>query len=519
MLPSLSGKAKRQLDRILRAPRDRPERTTLEAFARAYLAHHFPLPPSAFHAWTVAELETLHQRRGTRLDVIAPRGSAKTTWVSQAYPLYCAVHALERFILLLSDTTGQAQQNLATIKDELEGNEELARDFPQAAGPGPVWRQDRIELRNGVVIEAHGSGSKIRGKKSREGRPSLVITDDPENEDHATSAVLRDRSWRWYCRTVLNVGTPETNYLTLGTSLHRECLVLRLQRQPGWKGRLFKAVVEWPQRMDLWARWEELLHDWENDNHEAAALAFYQENKADMDRGAVVLWPEREPLYALMQLRATIGAAAFAAEKQGDPVDPSLCEWPAEYFDWPGFWFDTWPSQLEVKVLSLDPSKGKDAKTSDYSPFVKIGRDRSGVNYIECDCRNDRDVTVISHTAAAHVKDFRPDAFAVEYNGFQELLALPLQLAAEAARVDLPIRPVDNTVNKLVRIRRLTPFLAQRRLRFKARSPGTLLLVQQMKDFPVGDYDDAPDALEQGLRTVADILADRRQQAPARLRT
>ena len=38
-------------------------------------------------------------------------------------------------------------------------------------------------------------------------------------------------------------------------------------------------------------------------------------------------------LYDLMKLRATIGVAAFASEKQSDPIDPSLCEWPSEYFE------------------------------------------------------------------------------------------------------------------------------------------------------------------------------------------
>ena len=64
---------------------------------------------------------------------------------------------------------------------------------------------------------------------------------------------------------------------------------------------------------------------------------------------------------------------------------------------------------------------------------------------------------------------------------------------------------MDNRVNKQVRIRRLSPYLEQRRLRFKSRSPGTALLVQQMRDFPVGDHDDGPDALEMGLRLMIDL--------------
>ena len=77
----------------------------------------------------------------------------------------------------------------------------------------------------------------------------------------------------------------------------------------------------------------------------------------------------------------------------------------------------------------------------------------------------------------------------------------------------LPIYGIDNTTNKQVRIRRLGPYLAQRQLRFKSRSPGTALLIQQMKDFPVGDHDDGPDALEMALRLSINLWNGRSSSA------
>ena len=77
----------------------------------------------------------------------------------------------------------------------------------------------------------------------------------------------------------------------------------------------------------------------------------------------------------------------------------------------------------------------------------------------------------------------------------------------------LPLVELDNQVNKQVRIRRLGTYLSQRRLRFKSRSAGTTLLVQQLQDFPVGDHDDGPDALEQALRVLTDLW-NRREEEP-----
>jgi len=111
-----------------------------------------------------------------------------------------------------------------------------------------------------------------------------------------------------------------------------------------------------------------------------------------------------------------------------------------------------------------------------------------------------------------HVKVFQPEGFAVEGNTFQELF-ITLFLAAvdrgnpkaQAPGLHLPIYTLVNTVNKLVRIRRIGPFLEQKQLRFKANSPGTKLLVQQLRDFPNGDHDDGPDSLEMALRLMIDL--------------
>lgn len=200
-----------------------------------------------------------------------------------------------------------------------------------------------------------------------------------------------------------------------------------------------------------------------------------------------------------MCLRATIGHAAFEAEKQGNPINPEACEWPSEYFDYPGFWFDDWPNNLDIKGLGLDPSKGKDAKLGDYSAYVRVGLSPDMILYVEADLKR-RPTPVIVEDGVEHVRIFQPDVFMIETNQFQELLVAEFARCAAANKMHLPIMPIENTMKKEVRIRRLGTYLAQHRFRFKARSPGTLLLVQQAKDFPVGDHDDGIDSLEMAIR-------------------
>ena len=90
----------------------------LDAWARQYLPDYFTYPLSSFHRWLTAQLQELHRRRGSRMVLVAPRGSAKSTWVSLAYPLWVALHQHESYILLISDT---AQANMPG-KSSYEGN-------------------------------------------------------------------------------------------------------------------------------------------------------------------------------------------------------------------------------------------------------------------------------------------------------------------------------------------------------------------------------------------------------------
>jgi predicted phage terminase large subunit-like protein len=489
----------------------------LAQWAPRYLPAYFTKPFSSFHHWLAGMLQDLHTQRGSRWAVVAPRGSAKSTWVTLAYAVWAALHEYERYILLLSDTQSQACLLLEALKRELEDNPLLAAAYPDAVGQGRPWGQDRIRLANGVVAEALGSGGKIRGRRNRAERPTLIIVDDPENDSHVTSAVQRQRSWAWFHRAVANAGTPATNLLVVGTALHRDCLVLRLTRTAGWHGRLFRAIEHEPLRTELWQQWQALYQAYDDPEHEAKARAFYEVNQAAMDTGAQVLWPEHESLYELMCLKATIGSAAFASEKQGDPVNPEQCEWDASYFDYPGFWFEQWPQHLEIRTIGLDPSKGADAKTGDYSAFVRLGRDAQDYLYCEADLQRRPTPQVIAD-GVEHVRQFNPDGMAVEVNQFQQLLVAEFLRLGQQEHLHLPIYGLNNQINKQVRIRRLGTYLAQRKLRFKSHSPGTALLVRQLRDFPMGNYDDGADALEMALRLMIDLWNGRQQRQAARWR-
>ncbi len=295
-----------------------------EKWAARFLSHHFSDSASKFHAWLKPELAAFHTKREQKLCVIAPRGAAKSTWSTLAYPLYCGVYGLEPYIVIISDTQAQANKFLAAIKTELEHNEQLKADFPEVARQGPVWQQKAIELTNGVRIEAFGKGGKIRGSKHWQYRPTLIILDDPQNLEDTYSEDQLNKDYDWLNSDVMKAGDAKANVLAVGTALHLLCIVCRLEKVPGWRHRKFKSLLAEPANKPLWDQWKEILRDHANPQRDDNAKGFYVEHQADMDAGAEVLWPSREPLYKLQLIRYAEGEHAFAREKQSEPLPPDI---------------------------------------------------------------------------------------------------------------------------------------------------------------------------------------------------
>ena len=437
--------------------------------------------------------------RSNKINLVGPRGGAKSTIATLAYVLRCAVEQSEPYIWIVSDTKHQAQSHLENIKTELLENSALCEAYPRTTGKGPRWRSGGVELRGRCVIDAFGRGQRIRGKRRRAHRPTLIICDDLENDDHMTSAHLRGQSYEWFHGTLLKAGRSDTNIVNLATALHRDALAMRLCKTPGWDTKTFQAVTRWPKNQELWNEWEGIYCDHDHEDAQQRAREFFERHRISMEEGAQVLWPDEEDLYALMCMRVESGATAFEREKQSSPIDPERCEWPHSYFD-ESCWFDDWPDRLSLKVMALDPSKGNDARVGDYSAIVMLGIDANGGVLVQADLARRNTAQMVSD-AVEHYLRFRPEVLGVESNQYQHLLAG--ELSSEFHRrgqLGAQLSEIHNYTNKVMRIRRLGPYLSQRRIKFKRNCESTELLVDQLRDFPLGSHDDGPDALEMALR-------------------
>ncbi|MGD9648486.1 MAG: phage terminase large subunit [Pirellulales bacterium] len=506
--PTWGAFVKATVAQMMRRRSEHDEVGDLLAWGRRYLPNHFQLPSSSLHHWLADQLERRLFERGWKLNIIGPRGAAKSTLASLAYPLRMALEARESYIWIVSDTRQQAYLHLENVKAELLDNPLLAAAYPAAVGRGPLWRVGAVRLPNGVAIEAYGTGQRLRGRRYRDSRPTLIVCDDLQGDRHIESAHARELARRWFHGALLPAGTKRTNLLHLATALHPDALALDLLKNAGWTSRVFRAVEHWPDDLALWEQWEQIYTDGQRADARRAAREFYLDHQARLHAGSLLLWPEQEDLYTLMCLRAESGRAAFDREKQSNPWPAERAEWPAEYFG-EAIWFERWPFAPVVRALAIDPSQGHDARRGDYAAFVFVALDPSGVYFVEAELRR-LPVAELVATAVELYRRFQPDLLGIEANQFQELLGdLLLGEFRRRGLAHVPPMLVHNHVNKRVRIRRLGPLLAGKRLRFKRDSPTTRLLVDQLRQFPCGDHDDGPDALEMAIRLAATLVNER----------
>lgn len=487
------------------APATRVKFAGLQAWSRHYLPVNFSKPASAMHLWLFERCDEMSKTRGNRVNVIGPRGGAKSTIGTTAYVLNSAVEQREPLIWIVMETHGQAADELDKIKTELIENEQLARDYPEACGKGSRWRRDSIRMRNGVVIEAYGVGQRIRGRKAGAHRPSLIVCDDIQGDQVMTSHDRREANWTWFDGTLLKCGDSSTNVLNLATALHRDAIAMRLDRTPGWESVVFPSVTPWPPaNMRLWEEWAEIYFDLTGTEakRKKRARSFFDTNSEGFSAGVEVLWPDHESLYSLMQQWA-VNRSTFQREKQGRPINPEECEWPESYFE--NIYFDDWPETCACKAMTLDPSKGKDSRRSDYSAFV-WGMFSNGAIYVDANLARRPPKQIVDDGVAIY-RQFQPHVFGVEANAMQELFLDQFELAFAKYDLAVKVAPIFNQGNKRVRIRTLGGPLGAHQIRFRRNSEGVALLLGQLRDFPdPHSHDDGPDALEMLLALISQLL-------------
>lgn len=493
--------------------------TDIRLFARHFFPHYCTFAFNEFHKQIFRE--TKFREKAIRRARAAPRGYAKSTIKALIKPIHDICYGLEDFIVFISNTQDQANGKLRDIRSEVLVNDRLSNFYGlrfTRRNPGETSYELECAGHH-AKLEAYGAGVEIRGIRFGASRPTKIVVDDAEHSEEVMSEDLRNKFSDWYFQVVSQIGNEKTNIEFIGTMLHRESLLAKLLKNPAYDGRLYKSVISWAERQDLWLKWQEIYTDLDNPLRLEESELFFKTNEAEMLKGTAVLWPEKEPYLWLMKEMVEKGRRNFMKEKQNEPIggDERLFDriwWYQERSD--GLFIEatqtlvTWKEMEAEAYGAIDPSTGqskaKKGKLGDYACLVSGFKDFKGRLFVHKDwTKRAAPTKQIEQIFDTH-DVLKYQKVGVETNLYRNLM-LPNILTERKRRekerkdrkianygIQIAFYDIEQTEKKEKRIYTLEPKVTHGHILFNRSLSADFM--GMMEAFPFGDHDDGPDALE-----------------------
>lgn len=209
-------------------------RTDLVAFATEALAPKEE-KPARHHIRICREVEALVRGAVRRLIILAPPGSAKTTYVSRISPAWLLVRP-NTHIIGVSHTAELAETNSGAVQRFIRDNADVL-GYGLANDNRGHWHTT-----NGCEYLAVGAGAAVRGF-----RADYIIIDDPiRSRLEAESETAREHLWDYFHSDLMSRLKPDGSVIIIATPFHEDDLLCRLLRtQPDqWRVLRLPAIAE-----------------------------------------------------------------------------------------------------------------------------------------------------------------------------------------------------------------------------------------------------------------------------------
>lgn len=212
----------------------------------------------------------------------APRGFSKTT-IIQVCIAFSIVNKLDTFIVIIEKSFTEASEVIKGVRDTLVNNKFVRQIYgallytEDDSDKDPDAKGD-VKL-NGVRLRGKGFNTTIRGLKSGAYRPSRIVLDDVEEDEHIDNPEQRTKYMDNYNKGIQPAADIEGSVKIFGTILHFDSLLMNLIR---WhKGKIYRAFDKNnPENTLLWPeRWtfNRLMKKKEEMTTEKGSSAFTQE--------------------------------------------------------------------------------------------------------------------------------------------------------------------------------------------------------------------------------------------------
>lgn len=531
-------------------------RSDMNAFSE-YVFGHVPTP----HQREI--IDVLQDESKAETLIIAPPGSAKSTYVSQIYPPFYIGNNPEHASILLSSSASQSVKFSSDIRSVIVSNQKYKEVFPdieidQLKGESreQIYVKRKKQYPHANLYAAGMKSSKVLGSRAH-----LIIVDDPTTQQIARSEVELRNQKEWFEDTLMTRLIPNLGRIfVILTRWHNNDLASTLMNKLNFEVYHFPAIGDdvegayldyMPPLVTKKALAEvganDILTSMNNDDPLSSLPPELRENyqerlETEYDRlkgqGYNVnitystanrrpvlrkfyrsdtnpsIWPEYFQEELLRSTRTRLGNVRFNLLYQGDPTGMEGDIFRREWFQYYGKGNDPNDNETAIKkipkdatyFMSVDPAiSTKDS--ADYFVVAVMAMDKEGRYYI-VDIKRDRLEAPDQVKLIKEMYQKYPQTVWI----LVETIAYQQALFHELIREGVPCRSYKPKAgkDKEMRARSASTFFEAERVYFPTNAKWLNDFTDELTSFPRGSHDDQVDAVSSLLEELS-LLADRKQ--------
>lgn len=154
----------------------------------------------------------------------------------------------EDFIVIASETSSQAEAFVNDIRDAIDTKKEMAELFGEKSPRFAAfddderrgtdkWTTSAFITTDNTVVMGVGAGQRVRGRKVKGKRPSLIIVDDMYSQHNTKTNETREKLNHWFFSELVNsADSLKGKILWLGTLVHPDTVISKLRKSDNWYG-------------------------------------------------------------------------------------------------------------------------------------------------------------------------------------------------------------------------------------------------------------------------------------------
>ena len=428
---------------------------SLIGFREEFIPSSDDVKPALFHEeWSDILLN------GTgNFAIEAFRESAKTQIVIRANLLHALTYPQKHrsYLVIICANQTRASKHLLDVSREFLSSAKMKGLVKEVKDNSGLALEVQYKTGEKVRIEAYGKGAAVRGLSWGSKRPDLVIIDDPQDEEDASSETVTNKDWDWFLSDVYFLG-QSTRIFLIGNNLGERCII------------------------------EQILRN-------AASLKFTTRRIPILTPEGKSAWPEKWPLKAIEEDRnsyALLGKTdIWYRNKMCECISPESQTFKREYFKY----YDQAPTKRDLNIYTTVDLAISQKANADYSAIVTVGVNSSG-HWFVLDVEYGRyDPTTTMDAIFSAVRKWEPLSVGIENVAYQSALQHFLEKEMPKRGIFFRITPLKAEKKKELRIDTLQPRFAVGTVWFKRNASWLDKLESELLAYPHGAHDDVIDAL------------------------